>query len=253
MIDLAPPLLILPSHYEARTPAIIRLETDPARHFPQLRSTGPDKAMLPGMIPVIAGGVPYSMTFVSAARDSVDRVSYSYAGLSLGTAHPLRYMLIVTICSGSAGSNVCTALTLDSVSFTKIHEKGGSNTSSYSYWIGAWPSGTTGTVAMTFGSLQAFSSVGVFRMINPPRLIPFAVAATTVTNSKTVDVPAGGYIVGTGYSATNTNQVWSGITEVDDANVGSGRTSYASSYFAAAVTGQAASATGASTIGLISI
>lgn len=55
MIDLAPPPLILPSHYEARTPAIIRLEPDPEQHFPQSHRTGPEKAMLPGMIPIIAG------------------------------------------------------------------------------------------------------------------------------------------------------------------------------------------------------
>lgn len=59
MMDLASPPLILPSCYQAQRPAIVRAEPDPGLHFPQLlREQGHRQAMLPGMIPVIAGGAP---------------------------------------------------------------------------------------------------------------------------------------------------------------------------------------------------
>jgi hypothetical protein len=68
MIDQPPPL-ILPDHWAAKRPAIIRPELDPQRHFPvqigraerravqtELLRQGRADAMLPGMVPVIAGG-----------------------------------------------------------------------------------------------------------------------------------------------------------------------------------------------------
>lgn len=57
MIDQPPPL-ILPDHWAAKRPAIIRPELDPQRHFP---SHLQHRAMLPGMVPVAAArrGDPY--------------------------------------------------------------------------------------------------------------------------------------------------------------------------------------------------
>lgn len=51
MIDQPPPL-ILPDHWAAKRPAIIRPEVDPQRYFP---SQERQDAMLPGMAPMITG------------------------------------------------------------------------------------------------------------------------------------------------------------------------------------------------------
>lgn len=70
MIDLAPPPLVLPSHFEGKRPAIIRPEVDPLRYFPvrlnraerraihaDLLKVGRVEAMLPGMVPIIVSAL----------------------------------------------------------------------------------------------------------------------------------------------------------------------------------------------------
>lgn len=101
MIELGPPPLILPSHYEARRPAIIRLEPDPARHFPQLRDDGPARqAMLPGMIPVIAGGGP-RLTYIGTNSSAADLVTYDWGNFNI----PRAGLLIVGVAGKRADNN----------------------------------------------------------------------------------------------------------------------------------------------------
>jgi hypothetical protein len=75
MIDLPPPLF-LPEHWIAKRPAIIRAEIDPQRHFPvqisravraELLQRGRADAMLPGMLPVIAGAAPKDPSFANVS------------------------------------------------------------------------------------------------------------------------------------------------------------------------------------------
>jgi hypothetical protein len=77
MIDQPPPL-ILPDHWAAKRPAIIRPEVDPKQHFPvrigraahravQAELQGRADAMLPGMLPVIAGAAPTDPSFANVS------------------------------------------------------------------------------------------------------------------------------------------------------------------------------------------
>lgn len=77
MIDQPPPL-ILPDHWAAKRPAIIRPELDPQRHFPvqigraahravHAELQGRADAMLPGMLPVIAGAAPTDPSFANVS------------------------------------------------------------------------------------------------------------------------------------------------------------------------------------------
>lgn len=58
MIDLSPPPLILPQHFVATRPALIRADVDGDRHFPRLELIR-ERAMLPGMVPIAARGARY--------------------------------------------------------------------------------------------------------------------------------------------------------------------------------------------------
>ncbi len=72
MIDLPPPI-ILPDHWIAKRPAIIRVESDhPGRHFPKLLAADERRGMLPGMIPVVSGGAKplTSLSFISSTSSA---------------------------------------------------------------------------------------------------------------------------------------------------------------------------------------
>lgn len=79
MIDLPPPL-VLPEHWIAKRPVIIRAEIDPQQHFPvqisradrqavmaELLRRGRADAMLPGMLPVIAGAAPKDPSYANVS------------------------------------------------------------------------------------------------------------------------------------------------------------------------------------------
>lgn len=117
MIDLTPPPLILPSHYEAKRPAIIRVEPNPERHFPELRRAGLTKAMLPGMVPIVAGRVALSLLFNAGYSSSADASSYSFptSGIPFGdklviaTAHWNSTQPLRTVTSRTIGGLAATS------------------------------------------------------------------------------------------------------------------------------------------------
>lgn len=225
MIDLAPPLLILPSHYEARTPAIIRLEPDPEQHFPQLRSTGPDKAMLPGMIPIIAGPRPVSGAYITNAVSSSNLASYTFSGLSIGSASADRLVVVIAAGLKSLVAVTSTSCTIGGVAATSIvatAAPGGSGIALGMYQL-LVPTGTTANVVVGFSTTMDRGCVAVYTLSSYLSAVPIGTSKNegTANPSTSIQVATqGGFTIAGGYNINNGNITWAGgLTENFDVAV----------------------------------
>lgn len=237
LLDL-PPQLILPEHYEARRPAIIRPEVDPRRYFPveltraerraivaELRRSGRlDKAMLPGMAPIIAGGAPpATITFAGSTA-----VANSGASPRTFTDHAIgpagnRW---VVVGAGQRVNGSISGVTITGNAMTEVVANlhgSTTSTSSSGLWIYYYPTGTTATIVVSVtGTPVAGAGIGVWALYDLLSDTPTDTQTPDGTpNTASLTVAAGGVCVGIvqnlGSSGTRTNS-WSGMSERYDNN-----------------------------------
>lgn len=247
-LDLAPPALILPSHYEAHRPAIIRPEVDPLRYFPvaltrserraviaELRRSGRVvDGQLPGTQPVVAGGAakdPFSITYGgSGSLDSNGATVHSIPSLAIGAAPTganVRYVAAVVGLTGNSSFTV-TGVTIAGLTAALVAGLNTSNAAQCQIWIVAVPTGTTATVDVTASGsdIPQACGVSVYPIINPTSSTPDATAgsqALTATISLNLNISSGGKAIG-GSVVRDTpgNSTWTGLTENYDADIRSG-------------------------------
>lgn len=185
--------------------------------------------ILPGIGGLLGGGpVPYEISFLAGNQSATNLSTYTYAGMSLGAEHWRRYILAVTIGQMSTSAGTPSSCTIAGISATPLfkRETGAASAVSYAFWLARVPNGASGDVVLNFGGTQAINGVALFRVINPPRLSLYASGSSAGASSQTLDVPAGGYGIGCAMWPSNTNHVWSGLTEAYDSNVGTSRVSF---------------------------
>lgn len=212
-----------------------------------------------GFIGQMAGGTvpppPYSVEYAGSAEDGNNRTTYTFAGMDFGPEHALRHILVAV--SGQCGSNPGTpTCTVAGVAATLLYDRAnGAAGALWSFFRVALPTGLTGTVVINWGAACAVQAISVFRMINPPRLTAYGTSAVGSSATKSVNVPAGGYIIGSAYNSATGAHTWpAAVPEVYDSIVGTNtRSSFGLGFFSAAVTPQSVTVSGAGALGLISI
>ncbi len=201
-----------------------------------------------------------SAVFTANAANNTTSLAYSFSSQNFGTASAGRHILIGT--AGQAGSAAAvSAVTLGGVSASQVFSVS-SSTVTVAFWIAAVPTGTSGTVAITWAAQRARCAVVVWALTG--LLSTTAIDTGSEINSGTgalndnVDVNAEGVCLAMAYDAGtgSRNWSWSGLSEVVDTTFASGR-SYtgASANFASGQSGLAVQATpsGSTTANVIGI
>jgi hypothetical protein len=218
----------------------------------------PGLRVFPGTISAAASAV-----FTANAASATTSLAYSFSSLNFSTASADRHILIGT--AGQAGSaTTVSTVTIGGVSASEVFSVA-SSTVRVAFWIAAVPTGTSGTVAITWAAQRARCAVIVWALTG--LLSTTAVDTGSEVNSGTsalndnVDINAGGVCLAMAYDGGtgSRNWTWSGLTEVVDTTFASGR-SYtgASADFASAQSGFAvqttpSGSTTANVIGIVSL
>lgn len=172
--------------------------------------------------PVVSTGTPFSITWTDSVGSAVAGTSFSFATRSIGTADATRVLYIgvgfglntvsptaVTIDFGLGGGAQAMSL----VAGSNVNSAAGAILSIYTI---AAPSGTTGTVALTWASntdrctISIYSVVGTGQSAGTAAVNHSASGVTTLTQAATIPVGGGAiaftYIhVAAGGVATPTN------------------------------------------------
>lgn len=168
---------------------------------------------LPGMILLSKIGYPVEATLTDHAYNPADQTSYSFASQSFGVAADNRHVVVCVGGLAGAGARSVSSMTIGGVAATKVVEIA-LNAVACAIYIANVPTGTTGTVSVTFNAPMVRAAIAVYRVV----FIGSAVAHDTATNvgdpaSVNIDVPAGGVGIGFSINANITSVIWSGLTE----------------------------------------
>lgn len=168
MIDfIEPPKLILPEHYNASRPSIIRPGIDFRTFFPveidqekriaivkEITKLGltDDRS---GVTKMVEAAIPFGMfapnkgivvTFLDSVITSADTTSYIFTDISIGTGN--RYIIV---CVGHASTRDTSTVTVAGNPCTQIYDPGSTSLLLPSWWVVSLTSvvGATGTIGVT--------------------------------------------------------------------------------------------------------
>lgn len=104
--------------------------------------------MIPGLAAAISGSVDLTFRFRDIYTDDTSLTTYSFANCEFGHGSSIRVVVIAVACGAGAGRTVSSA-TIGGVSAT-LATTTTSGTQNFEIWYAVVPTGSTGTVAVTW-------------------------------------------------------------------------------------------------------
>jgi hypothetical protein len=204
-----------------------------------------------------------SITYQAAPEDGTNLTSYSFASTAFGTAAADRQVIAVVLSRAGATVDAPT-VTLGGVSASLLMSlAGGDAGNGYDgrfIFAASVPTGTTGTVAITYLATQVRCKVIVFRLVGASTTAHATATGTTNNSAITANVPANGCAlaaVSGGTSSGSPVTAFTGLTERSDGLLESALNAGASDDFASSQTPLSVTANitggGMSTYGLMLI
>lgn len=190
---------------------------------------------------------PLEYSFQDSTSVSQNTATYSFAGRAFGAADADRKILVAI--RAIANASLPTGVTIGGVAATHLNGTASGNIV-VDYWWAAVPTGTTGTVAVTFSSGSSRDvAIAIYRVIPEINLVDSDTQSVgggspPITLNTSLDVPATGIIFGAAGETGTGDNTWTELTEdADFVTAGSFKFSCASKQYQSAQTGQAVSVT----------
>jgi hypothetical protein len=162
-----------------------------------------------------------SAAFLQTAEDATAQTTYTYAAHNLGAAASDRMITVVSH-ARKTGPTTCTAptVTIGGVSATAIVSQGNnvSNCNIMAIHKATVPTGTTGTIALTYGATMLRSYIAVYRSTGAQALVASSSGSSTADDpTGALTIGATGYAVGGAFTtSTSATATWTGLTEQYD-------------------------------------
>jgi hypothetical protein len=143
--------------------------------------------------------------------------SYTYSGVSLGTADVKRYIVVAAYQSGSTTTRTISSVSVAGIGATQVVQSpsttGASSISgSCGIWIAAVPSGTSGDVVLNLTTGASNSGISVYALYNLKSSSP-SYSGTVSGNSLSGSMLAKGGGIGVTFSWVGSpSHTWSGLT-----------------------------------------
>lgn len=171
-------------------------------------------------------------TFTDRAFAELSSTSHTFTGRSIGAADADRFVFVVVRHQSADGSTMSGAV-IGGVSATRAalsSRDGGIGHQVAEIWFAAVPSGATADIQVSGVSTNQVAAIAVFRVLGVDAAEPIADddggSGAAGSASISLDVPAGGAIIAGSMTGVNTSPsfsiAWSGATEDEDTNDGSG-------------------------------
>lgn len=159
-----------------------------------------------------------SVSFESNAQDSVNRTTYTFSGVSLGSGTKK----IVGILGGGVASGITiSSVTVDGNSCTQsVSQTNGEVICEIWYVDGV--SSTSGDVVVTFSSGKGYCGVSVWSATSAATGAANDTGVSTASPlTDTLNIPANGFAVGVaGEQSTGITHTWTNLTEDHDTDIG---------------------------------
>jgi hypothetical protein len=172
------------------------------------------------------GRPPIYVAKLSAAVNTSDLTTYTFAGLSLGAAHPDR-KLFAAIVVRAAGTPSISSVTIGGTSMSSMTlatNTGGGNRSYAGIYAAAKAADATGDLVITMsGAGSVYAAYTLYRALAPTLTAITPKTSTSNAPSETIDIPARGFGLGVAYGASASAIDWSGLTEDTDQDLESSR------------------------------
>lgn len=161
-----------------------------------------------------AASVKPSITYNGTANNGTDLTTYTFTGVSIGTAATNR-LVYVAVTFVAANARRISSATIGGISATIVDFAAQGNGTFFIY--ANVPTGTTATVAITFDAVCIRCLIGSYSMFNLKSLVPIATAFATTWSagsiSASVNAPADGIVIAGVNNSTNSNAVsWTNVT-----------------------------------------
>lgn len=205
--DIGPPPMVFPK------PAIIRPATeDLIRH-------GGDpvaRALTAHGLRRVSGAVTIakSAVYQGETGDASNLTTYTFNTQPFGTAQADRYICVAYGARQSGGAGFSSG-TIGGVSASKVVESNLANWWPAGMMVAAVPTGTTGTVAITFGGTMTECAIAIWAMYGLSSGTPYDTAHTGNQDpqSLNVDTQADGFVIAYGHAQAETFSSMTGVTQ----------------------------------------
>lgn len=153
------------------------------------------------------GGGPLAATYVTTASSASGLTTYTFTGVSIGTASADR-RIVIAAAARAASNLTLSSVTVDGVSATVDYAPTTANGSATGFASIAAPTGTTATITVTWSGAAARSAIGIVAVTGGA----LSVSSTAASNgsSATVTGVAGGFVLAQAYRQNI--GTWSGVT-----------------------------------------
>jgi len=167
---------------------------------------------------------PLDVTYVLDDGNGGNADSYTFTGVSIGTAYDDRYLVISAILGAGTGDGSTPTVTVDGNTADVLYRATDGATTYGGFFIMAKPTGTTADIVVTGGSGWDRCGINIWsvRKLLSPSPISTASDSTFSTNdlSVTMQSPYRGAIFLAAYpnAGTSGNATWTDAAEVQDTN-----------------------------------
>jgi hypothetical protein len=154
--------------------------------------------------PEVASAPPavFSLTPTANATDLTAQTTYTFSSQSFGTADATRVIAVIILSRNSGGTQTVSNVSIGGVSASKaVGQLGSSNAMVGEIWYAAVPTGTSGTVSITFAGANQRCAIQLYSIIAPSSAAP-TVTASSLANPATsgsITIPVGGAAIGGNY------------------------------------------------------
>ena len=164
-----------------------------------------------------------ALSFLQATVSTANATEYTFSDQNFGTESAGRHIIVAIGTRGAiAGTAGGISATIGGVAATMAAPvegtSDGTNASFTALAIAAVPTGTSGDVVVTFDATMLRCGIGMWEVTNVSGTTAHD-TATSIADDPTgsLDVPAGGFVVGVSFARETENASWTGITENYDA------------------------------------
>lgn len=178
-----------------------------------------------------------TLTYItSGSNDSTAGTTYTFSGVSLGTAYEGRRIIVCY--SGSEAGHDLTAVTVGGVSASQLAEFSfSSGNHRNEIWMATVPTGTTGDIVLTSSAATGWAKViDVYSLDSAKTTVVDSGTDDTSTFTFTRTFVAGEFYIGVGRTASTNTETWTNATE-DSATTVTGRTRVSSASYGPAASG----------------
>lgn len=155
------------------------------------------------------------LELLQSAVNTANQQVYTFSSQNLGTASSDRYIIVSVLGrdSGTGGTSV-TAVSVAGVSADLVVNRSNNavNSSVAALYIAAVPSGTSGDIVITFNTTMVNAAYIAYRATGIEVLSVDSDSSVADDPSVNLDVPVGGFAIGSGVSVS-ASAGWSGLVE----------------------------------------